>query len=190
MHKLRANYSFLSTWASGDWNRAIESYFKLKTFTTPQMEIGKQYHSEWEQEAKTTLHLPKVFGGEPLGKPLTELYGVVELDKWLLLSGVIDCYDVDFETIYEYKTGKQSSEKYANTKQPAIYALLLSQSGYTPKKVEIHHYDQYKKQSDMSIVWVTDKLIADALEWVVTLGAEAHNYFITNSLYEKYGHLK
>lgn len=190
MHKLRANYSFLSTWASGDWNRAIEQYFKLKNFTTPQMEEGKRFHREWEDEVKKTQRLPSVFGQESLVSPLTEMYGVVELDEWLLLSGVVDCFDTQTGTIYEYKTGKQSSESYANTRQPSIYALLLTYTGYVPKKIEIHHYDQYKKQSDMSIVWVTDKLIANGLEWVTTLGAEAHNYFITNSLYEKYGHLK
>jgi hypothetical protein len=190
MHKLRANYSFLSTWASGDWNRAIEGYFKLKTFTTPQMEMGKKFHKEWEEEVKKTQKLPFVFDSKPLKNPLTEIYGVVELADWLLLSGVVDCYDEGTGIIYEYKTGKQSSESYANTRQPSIYALLLTESGHTPKKVEIHHYDQYKKQSDMSIVWVTPQLIADGLEWVTSLGAEAHNYFVENSLYEKYGHLK
>lgn len=188
--KLRANFSFLSTWASGDWNRAIEGYFKLKTFTTPQMEAGKDFHKKWEDATKETGYLPKVFGDVKISNPLTELYSVVELDDWLLLSGVVDCYDPDFGVIYEYKTGKQSSEAYANTKQPAVYALLLTESGHKPRKIEIHHYDQYKNKSDMSIVWVTPQLIADGLEWVTSLGAEAHNYFVTNSLYEKYGHLK
>lgn len=184
-NKFRASFSILNTWASGNWQRAIEYYFKLATFTSPQMAAGKEWHQAWEKHIQANSTLPVEMGAKKLISPQTELKRVVELRPWLDLVGVIDCYDAP--TIYEFKTGKQSSESYASSPQAGVYAVLATYSGLYVEKAEIYHYDQYLKQYDMSVVWITDKMLDDAFNWVETLASEMHSYFVKNSLYEKFG---
>lgn len=182
--KFRASYTTLTAWASGDWERAIKIYFKLEKFTTPAMAEGKQYHEEWENHIKTTGALPAVFGGGPLIAPTAESKLVVELEPWLDLVGVIDCYDKPI--VYDWKTGKQSSEHYAGTMQPGIYGVLSAFSGKYVDRAIIWHYDQYTKKSDMSQVWLTDKCLDHAHNWIVTQSSEMHNYLTENKLYERF----
>lgn len=184
--KFRASYSVLNTWVSGDWQRAIKMYFKLEKFITPAMAEGSKYHEGWEKEIAETKCLPSIFGMKPLKKPSPELKLVVELAEWLDLVGVIDCWDQKTGVIYEFKTGKKSSESYASDMQVGVYALLMTAYGSKPQKAEIHHYDQYTRKVDMSIVWLSDILIDKALNWVATIGSEMHNYLVENKLYEKF----
>lgn len=183
--KFRASYSVLTQWSSGNWDMAIGMYFKLKKFTTIQMAEGSEFHKNWEQETLKSKCLPAVFGGAKLIAPKCELKLVAQLDEWLELVGVIDCMDAP--TIYEFKTGKTSSEIYANGVQPAVYGVLSTMSGYVVDKAEVHHYDQYTKKVDMSIVWLTKKHLEDAYNWVYSLSSEMHAYFLENDLYNKYG---
>lgn len=186
--KFRASYSILSTWASGGWENAIKAYFKLDTFITPAMVMGSQYHKEWEQHINTTKTLPSVFGGGKLANPIAEHKTVVELEPWLDLVGIIDC--IDSPTIYEFKTGKGTSESYANGYQASVYGVLASFAGLTADRAVIWHYDQYSKKSDMSMVWLTDKVINKAHEWIITQASDMHAYLLENSLYERFGHDK
>ena len=101
------------------------------------------------------------------------------------LVGIIDCYDNP--VVYEWKTGKQSSEVYAGSRQGGIYAMLATYNKKYVERVEIHHFDQYRKISDMSIIWVTPELMEDAHNWIVTTGGEMHAYLTENGLYERFG---
>jgi hypothetical protein len=120
-----------------------------------------------------------------LTNPIAERKTVIQLDDWLELVGVIDCYDNP--VVYEWKTGKASSESYAGTKQGGIYAMLSTLSKFYTERIEIHHFDQYTKKADMSIIWVTPELMDDAHNWITTLSAEMHTYFNDNGLYERFG---
>lgn len=182
--KFRASYTVLSTWARGDWERAVKQYFKLEDFTTPAMAMGKSYHEDWAKETKKTKRLPKVFGGKKLKNPKPEIKLVVPVEPWLNLVGVIDCYDEP--TIYEYKTGKQSSEKYASSVQTGLYGVLSTLSNMYADRAEIWHYDQHSKKTDMSIVWLTDEAIKSAYDWLITYASEMHDYFTENKLYERF----
>ena len=162
--KFRASYSILSKWAGGQWEEAIKMYFKLETFTSPEMAEGKKWHEGWEKHIIATQALPLELGGKVLTSPVPELKKVVELRPWLDLVGVVDCYDSG--TIYEFKTGKQSSEAYASSKQIGIYGLLCTYAGLYVEKAEIYHYDQYLKKYDMSVVWITDEMLKDAFNWI------------------------
>lgn len=184
-NKFRASYTILDQWASGNWQMAIKMYFKLEQFVTPQMQDGREWHAKWAEHIIKTNSMPTEFGGNALVAPIAEQKTVVNLDSWLDLVGVIDCYDSP--TIYEWKTGKQSSEAYAGSKQGGIYAILGTYSNKYVEKVEIHHYDQYRKQSDMSIVWVTDQLLNETYDWIVTIASEMHDYLVTNELYSRFG---
>lgn len=182
--RFRASYSVLSTWSSGNWDLAIGMYFRIKKFTTEKMAAGSDMHKSWENEIIKTQCMPSVFGSGKLSAPQPELKLVAQLDDWLDLVGKIDC--LDGNTIYEFKTGKTSSEIYANSVQPAIYGVLATLSGYVVDKAEIHHYDQYSKNVDMSIVWLTKKHMEDAYNWVYSLSSEMHNYILENDLYERF----
>jgi hypothetical protein len=182
----RASYSILNMWKSGNWEMAVKAYFKMESFTSEQMADGKIWHDKWRAETEATLCLPEIFGGKKLRKPLVEQKYVVNLHPWLNLVGVIDCLDAP--TIYEYKTGKESSESYANSRQIGVYGVLATYAGHYVDRAEIYRYDQYKKQSDMSVVWITEKLLNDSFNWIDTLSSEMHDYFLQNNLYNRFGH--
>ena len=200
-HKFRASYSVLSTWASGNWERAVKMYFKLENFTTPAMAAGKEYHELWDQYIAEHNKMPlELVNGRdvPMNNPKTEIKLVVQLDDWLEVVGKIDCLEAPI--VKEWKTGKQSSEVYATSKQTGMYGILCTLPGVEVKDgketpwpgvyvdiAEIYHYDQYKKVAEMSKVWLTDQLLKDTHNWILTLSSEMHLYFITNSLYEKFG---
>lgn len=183
--KFRASYSVLSAWADGNWERAVEMYFKLKQFTTPAMAEGKAYHEQWAKHTQATGCLPIEFGNTKLNKPVTEIKSVVSLGDWIDLVFIIDC--LDEPTIHEYKTGKQSSDAYAGGMQLGVYGIGATLKGYYVTKGIIHHYDQHVKKSENSTVWLTDKLLDDAQNWVLTIGGDMHDYFIKNDLYARFG---
>ena len=172
-------------WKSGNWEIATKAYFKLEKFATPAMMDGRKWHKTWEDHINATKTLPLEFGGAKLNDPKVEGKKVVELEDWLDLVGVIDCYDKPI--IYDWKTGKQSSEVHAGDEQVGVYGVLATMSGLYVEKAEIYHWDQYLKLSDMSIVWLTDELLKKSHDWVVTLAAEMHTYFQDNKLYERFG---
>lgn len=185
-HKFRASFTILDMWTSGNWEQAIKAYFKLEKFVTPEMQAGREWHEKWAKHVLETKTMPIEFGGAPLKAPIAEQKTVIPIYDWLDLVGIIDCYDTP--TVYEWKTGKSSSETYAGSRQGGIYAMLATLSKKYVERVEIHHYDQYRKTSDMSIVWVTPELMEDAHNWVTTIAAEIHTYFEQNGLYDRFGY--
>ena len=99
---------------------------------------------------------------------------------------VIDLYD-HAGIGHDYKTGAKSSEEYINGKQAGVYALNLHLNNLPINKFVIHHYDQYKKKVDNSYLWVTEEVMEDALNWIVTLSSDAHEYLQKNGLYQQFG---
>ena len=184
-YKFRASWTVLNNWASGNWERAIKDYFKLDKFTTPAMDEGKRYHKKWAAHIEKTGKLPDIFGGKEVKHSLTEVKSVVDIAPWLRLVYIMDCY-CDF-VVYDWKTGKQSSETYASSMQLPLYAVGATFDGIPVKKAEIHHYDQHIKKADMSIVWITDKKLDDAHNWLVTMAGEMQTYLLQNKLYERFG---
>lgn len=184
-NKFRASYTVLSQWESGNWQRAIEQYFKLGDFVTPAMAAGRKYHKQWAEYIEENKKLPVEFGGLELKNPIVEQKKIVKMYDWLDLSFIIDCYDSP--VIYDWKTGKQSSEVYASSMQVGVYAVGATIAGLYTEKAEIHHYDQYLKKHDMSIVWLTDELLDKASNWIVTLAGDMQNYLLKNGLYERFG---
>lgn len=184
----RASYSVLQQWQSGNYERAVEMYFHLGDFVTPAMADGRAWHKKWEDHVNKTKTMPLQFGGRPLNNPVAEGKKIVKITDWLHLSGVIDCYDKPI--IYEWKTGKQSSEAYASNHQAGVYGVLSTMSGLYAEQCHIYRYDQYVNKYDMSIVHLTDKLLQDSLNWIETLSGDIHRYFQDNDLYTKFGNKK
>lgn len=185
-YRYRASFSVLSQWASGNWERAIKDYFKVDKFVTPAMVDGREMHEKWADYIKKNNALPLEFGGQKLKTttPIVEQKRVVKLASWCDLVYIMDLYDEP--TIYDWKTGKQSSEVYANSKQLPVYAMGATLDGFLVERAEIHHYDQYLKKADMSIIHITDKALEDAQNWVLTLAGEMQNYLLVNKLYERF----
>lgn len=185
-NRFRASYSVLDLWAGGNWERAIKQYFKLEKFVTPAMADGRALHEKWAEYIKANNALPLEFGGQKLNgtTPIIEQKRVVKLASWCDLVYIMDLYDEP--TIYDWKTGKQSSEVYANSKQLPVYAMGATLDGFLVERAEIHHYDQYLKKSDMSIIHITDKALEEAQNWVLTLAGEMQNYLLTNGLYQRF----
>ncbi len=171
----RASYTTLKFWESGNKEQAIAAYYKLPREETPQMLSGKLIHQQFETEIKRRKALPKVFGTKQFKSPMVELKRELLMDDWLTLVGVIDCFDED--TIYDWKTGVTTSEVYAATMQPKVYQLLMESAN----RFEIHHYNQYTNEVDMSIGFLTSKTAAKADEWVRTLSKDMYHYL------QKYG---
>ena len=121
--KFRASYSTLNNWAMGQIDRAIEGYFKLADYSTPQMEMGKKFHKEWELEVKKTNCMPQVFGGRQLQNFKTERKIVKQITDWMELVGVVDL-DIDSKLLIDFKTGKYE-EKQESLQLP-IYLLLVT----------------------------------------------------------------
>jgi len=186
MRRFRASYTVLSLWAKGDYEEAVRAYFKLERYITPQMAEGREYHERWQKEIESKGCLPAVFGGGKLQKPKAELKLVAPVYDWLELVGVIDCYDRP--TIYEFKTGlSKSSMDYASDYQTAVYGVLATLSELYTDRAIIYRYDQYSRKADMSMVWLTDKLLREGLNWVESLAGEMNHYLESNSLYERFG---
>lgn len=181
----RASYSVLSMWKAGRYEDAVAAYFKLATFTNKAMEDGKEFHEQWQKETEETGCLPAVFGGQKLQKPITEKKVVHHLEPWLDLVGVIDCLDAP--TVFEYKTGVTSAAQYANSVQGGIYALLATLSEVYVERLEYHVWNQHTKKAEMAIVWISDTVLAEALEFVKTYAGEMHDYLMENDLYAQLG---
>ena len=114
---------------------------------------------------------------------MTELKLTVNLYPWLDLVGVIDCYDRP--TIYEFKTGNRSAAKHANDFQVAVYGVLATLSDLHVERAEIHRYNQYTNKADMSVVWLTDRLLRDGINWIETFGRNV-SILVEKRLYERF----
>jgi hypothetical protein len=183
-HKLRASYTYLHLWSSGQWEEAIKAYFKIDKYVSREMAEGLDYHKEWEEHIKKTKTMPAVFGGEKMSNPVCEGKLVIPVYDWLDLVVIPDC--IDLPVIKEFKTGISESSDYARTYQPAIYAIGMVLLKRPVRYVDIHQYNQYSKKATFSRVVVTEKLLKDGLNFIETVGGEMHTYFMEQGLYDRY----
>ena len=184
-HKLRASFTLLQKWADGNWQEAVEMYFRLNNMTTRAMAEGKDYHEKWAAETKITSCLPSVFGGEKLVAPRVEHEIVVPMEDWLDLKVIIDC--LDEPTIHEYKRTASSPDVYARSKQGGIYAIGCAMAGIYVNKAVYHTFDPSTGMVGTASVWLTDSMIDETQEWITTYSSEIYAYFIENKLFEQFG---
>lgn len=185
MSVIRVSYSILSQWARGDsesMQRAIDIYLRKPFTPTRQMEEGSRYHKEWENEAKQTNKLPKVFGARDFTKPQFEIKKAINLGDtnpdyaWLQLVGVLDVLDGILGI--DYKTGVMASQFYANSYQHKLYQILFPEM----KRFEYHAYNQYTGETTMSICHLSQETLEDGLNFLLTQAGSFRAYLEQNDL--------
>jgi hypothetical protein len=188
--KFRASFSILNSWSLGYCQDAIDMYFKLPRETNKYMEDGIKFHKLWQEytEKNKKLHPHLSSLNKKLDDPKCELKLEMPINDHIELVGVIDC--LDNHTLYEFKSGSKPSSEYANGKQVDVYSLLCEHHGYTPERAMYLHYDQYMKETDGAMVWLTPERRKQALEWIIKVSEEMHEHLLVNKLYEKYPKLE
>jgi len=185
--RIKVSYTILRAWEQGKHEDAIRYLFKLGgVIQTPAMKQGSDFHKSWEEEIQKTKCLPKIFGEKKLINPSPEQYIKVDVNEWLTLSGKIDCYDKP--TIYEWKTGRQTSEEVVRSGQVGVYGVLSTLNKQYVERAEIYCYNQHLTNDNktMSIVYITDKMLEESLNWIQTLAGDIKSYCEQNKLFEKY----
>lgn len=188
--RFRASVSILNSWSKGYAQDAIEMYFKLPRKTNEFMEEGLKFHRDWENYINKykKLHPQLSSLNKPLSDPRTELKLEMEITPEIELVGIIDC--LDNSTLYEFKSGTKPSSEYANGMQVDVYSLLCEYHGYHPDRAFYLHYDQYLKETDGAMVWLTEERRKRAREWIIKYSTEMNDYLVANKLFEKYPKLE
>lgn len=183
MKRFRTSFSILNAFSKGDVQRAVDMYFKRNFVKTEAMEAGIRFHDEWERYVLKNKEIPKELSSKPikLVDPRPELKLEVDLGDKFQFVGIIDC--LDGETIYEFKTGRSDSSNYANGKQIDCYAYLLSKLGIKTTKGIYLHYNQHDKETDKSVVYLTDNRLKTAEKWILKYTSDMYDYLVlTNQL--------
>lgn len=190
MSKMRVSYSILSAWDRGDWDRAIAPFVGREMEANEFMARGKRWHKRWEKESRKTGKIPAVFGDEVLVEAQIEgdSRRVRQINDWLELSGVLDRIDKPVwlktgKRGIDYKLSKQNAVAWANSKQGACYKILYPELSV----FEFHCHNPYLAKDDpdnttMSIVHLTDKVLEEGLEWVLTTASDLRAYLEANNI--------
>lgn len=176
MSRIRLSYSILNAWSRGDYENALNMYFRKPTPTTPAMELGKKYHCEWENYIIKNQRIPKIFGHDKLNNPQPEVKIEKDLNDWLQIVGVIDLYEPDTLTGRDWKSGTTEVNQYANGYQHKFYQILI------PKMQQFyyHSFNPYNNEVSTAKIYLTNNTLQDGVEWVVTFASEIKNYLEEN----------
>ena len=182
----RASYSILNSWSKGYAQDAIDMYFKLNREPNKYMVEGLKFHKSWEEYVNKNkkLHPQLSSLNKPLNDPKCELKLEMPINDHIELVGVVDCLDEPI--LYEFKSGTKPSSEYANSVQADLYSILCEYHGYHPDRAFYLHFDQYLKETDGAMVWLTEQRRTEAMEWLLKYAEEMHQYLLVNGYYEKY----
>jgi len=170
---MRVSFSILDPLSKGRIDDAVSRYLRIPIEPSQAMIEGKLLHEQWQAETNVTKCLPKIFGGEKLIKPETELKLTMKIDGWIEFVGVIDL--IDQNTIYEYKTGRSGLNSYANSWQPKCYQALAEANGFKIDEAYLYYFNQHKQTTAKGKFYLTEKTKEDAVEWIRTWASELHN---------------
>jgi len=182
MKKIRVSYSSLSLAEKGKWDELVYLLFRIDRPITKPMEEGRKIHEDIEEYIIKYNAFPEwLFKGD-LVLPRPEEKVVIEHNEFVDLSGVFDCYDPATKTLYEFKTGVQSSTDWARTHQIPIYFYMLEKLGREVDRAFLIHYNQHTKQKDWTIVHNSPSLIDKAKNYVDTYSGEIRSFMENEGL--------
>ena len=165
----------------GQWKDLTNMLNRVQKEPTPAMVDGLRIHKEIEQHITMHNAFPDwLFKGE-LVLPKCEEKVVINYDEFFDISGIFDCVDLATKTLYEFKTGTQSSIDWARTHQIPLYFMLLGRLNRDVEKAYLIHYNQHNKTKDWVVIYNSPEMIEKANNYVLTYGGEIRNY-LENSL--------
>ena len=176
MKKIRISYSALSLAEKGMWEELVYLLFKVDRPVTSAMEEGSKIHKEIEEYIIKYNAFPDWLFSGGLVLPRTEEKVVIEHSEFIDLSGIFDCYDMATKTLYEFKTGVQSSTDWARTHQIPIYFYMLQKLGRECDRAILIHYNQHTKQKDWTIVHNSPKQIEKAINYIETYSGDIYSF--------------
>jgi len=176
MKKLRISYTLLELWKRGRIADCVNYYQKVSREVTPAMEYGKNFDDYINNYVIRFDTLPPELGGYGLKHPRPQVKLEADLnEKWELVT-VFDI--LEDEVLHENKTGlSKDSADYANDYQVSMYLYMCKLKNILVKKAYINHYNQWTKQYDRTLIWVTDREAERGKNFIETLAPEVENYF-------------
>ena len=182
--KFRLSHSLLNLWASGETDRAIETYFRINQSQDPKMMEGRRLHEEWATKINKDKTLTLGLTTLTFTAPITEFGGNGELNKpyndlWDI-GGRFDC--IDSPVLYEFKSGVKNGLDYAGEYQLPFYFLLAELAEIKIERAILLHYNQYLHKSDLVIVHNSREQVNKARNWVDSLAPDIFKYFTDTGL--------
>lgn len=181
--KIRASYSFLHEWSSGNINQALLNYFHVPSPTPYNYINGKKWDTYATEYILKHKKLPTEWGGRTLIKPIPQLKTTVDYNDIATLTGVFDVYEPN-GTITELKSGHSlAARQYARTLQIPLYLLLCHLAKIRVKNVKILRYNPKTNLCDSAIVYPSERILLRARNHLDSLLPEIHHYFETYNLF-------
>lgn len=174
MKTIKLSHSILAAWAAGYQEDAVGYYLGKDIPPTPEMELGRLKHDEWEQHIRDTGMIPDELGGGALKAPKVEqkFEKVIPFSEeyQILLRGRLDCLDGD--TIYDWKCGKGRPGRYVDSTQMPYYRLLIPEAQLAVYRC----FNPYTKDYSSGVRYLSAKDADEALEHIITFGGELITY--------------
>ena len=180
--RLRLSYTMLSLAEKGQWADLINMLNRVPKEPTPAMIDGSRIHKEIEEHIMKFNTFPEWLFSGGLVLPKVEEKAVITYNDLYDISGIFDCVDDATKTLYEFKTGTQSSTDWARTHQIPMYFMMLGRLGRTVEKAFLIHYNQHTKTKDWVVIHNSPGMVAKAENYIETYGSEILLYLQNEGL--------
>lgn len=172
MKKIRLSYSVLKAARYGQMETALEMMLKRPTFSSEELELGKEVHEKWEGIVNKNSQVPEMLGGDKLKSPITEKKLTVTHqvgDYEVTFVGVIDCID---EWAYDWKLSYNGVSNSMNSMQGEFYLMLLHFNGYRVKGFQFRSHDLITETRQTGVIKNDPQIILDVIEWADSIAQQ------------------
>jgi hypothetical protein len=184
MKTLKLSHSIISQWKEGKYEEAIGQYLGKPFPATPAMELGSLYDKKWSKYIEDTGELPPELGGGKLTNPRVQIKYAVRLplseEYEILLRGVPDL--TEDTAITDFKCGRTEANSYVGKMQLDYYALFKPQATVG----RYICFNPYKNTKTVGIKFLTQENRDNAINEIVTYGADILQYLLANKLFIDY----
>lgn len=184
MKTLKLSHSIISQWKEGKYEEAIGMYLGKPFPATPAMELGSLYDKKWNEHILKTGELPEELGGGKLNNPRVQIKYAVRVplseEYDILLRGVPDL--TEDGVITDFKCGRTEANNYVGKMQLDYYALFKPDA----KVGRYICYNPYCDTKTVGIKFLTQQNRDDALNEIITYGADILQYLLANKLFIDY----
>ena len=180
MKKMRLSNSLIQSWMRGNPDEVIATYFHLDRPKSQALIDGIRIHEEIEEHINKYNSFPDYLFDGALSMPECEKKIIVPYNEMFDLSGVFDC--IDGKTLYEFKTGVQSSLTWIGKDQIPLYFLIAELAQMDLDKVYLLHYNQHTGEKDFAMMWNSPELVEKGRNIVDSYGPEIYAFFESEGL--------